>query len=370
MLDDDEVYTYLRADSQDRRKHHENIDLLPTFASDYWSKQFQVLRWTPTLVTLLEGTRQNDDESNHHCPLSLLRGHEGSLIRHIYSYYTPDYAKHLKLTIPATCVARLSNDDMVRFHDDTSEEINVPITSTSPSDYVAWTRCGLIDFPEPNNRNVNMMPFIYGDISSLPPDLQCYEDCIKACPISSSEKGKIYYLTVHESYVEPESSQRRGGLHIEAPGNIHDYMTNSFSPGREHHWGVGFFYSPDKYEGGIYMASSVSDTSRIYDALVDNSVQDIVDEHGGCEYLRPLMEHAGTNLRAGQLVWMTDRTPHEALPQDVAGHRTFFRVVTSEISHWFAMHSTPNPKVPLPENVVVVNTNKFVASPRQNEPEH
>eukprot|EP01083_Nonionella_stella_P047242 126440_1 len=109
------------------------------------------------------------------------------------------------------------------------------------------------------------------------------------------------------------------------------------------------------------MASSVSDTSRIYDALVDNTVQDIVDEHGGCEYMRPLMEHAGTNLRAGELVWMTDRTPHEALPQDVnmAGHRTFFRVVTSEISHWFALHSTPNPTVPLPKDVVVVNTNKF-----------
>ena len=107
------------------------------------------------------------------------------------------------------------------------------------------------------------------------------------------------------------------------------------------------------------MASSVSDTSRIYDAIVDNRISGIADNHGGCEHLRNMIEETGTNLEHGQLIWMTDRTPHEALPQKVAGHRTFFRLVTSEISHWFAKHSTPNPKVPLPEHVVVLHADKF-----------
>jgi len=108
------------------------------------------------------------------------------------------------------------------------------------------------------------------------------------------------------------------------------------------------------------MASSVSNTSRLYDAIVDNnSVSGIVDAHGGCEYLRPLFGHKGTNLKEGQLIWMTDRTPHEALPQESAGVRQFFRLVTSEVSHWFAKHSTPNPNVHLPGHVVVIYGDKF-----------
>jgi hypothetical protein len=109
----------------------------------------------------------------------------------------------------------------------------------------------------------------------------------------------------------------------------------------------------------LIFASNVAGTSVVYDALVDKNMPGIVDKHGGCEYLRKFIG-PGTKLEAGQLVWMTDRTPHEALVQLEGGYRQFFRVVTSNISHWFAQHSTPNPQVHLPEDVVVVNENKFL----------
>ena len=64
-------------------------------------------------------------------------------------------------------------------------------------------------------------------------------------------------------------------------------------------------------------------------------------------------------MDAGELIWMTDMTAHEALPQKESGFRQFFRVVTPSVSHWFADHSTKNPKVPLPSNVKVVHGNKF-----------
>eukprot|EP00980_Cylindrotheca_fusiformis_P013885 scaffold3598_cov115-Cylindrotheca_fusiformis.AAC.21 len=106
------------------------------------------------------------------------------------------------------------------------------------------------------------------------------------------------------------------------------------------------------------MASSVANTSEVWDALVNKNAPGIVDEHGGCEYLRPFFGK-GTKLQAGELIWMTDCTPHEALPQEVSGHRQFFRVVTPHVSHWYAAHSTKNPKVDLPSNVTVVHASKF-----------
>ena len=106
------------------------------------------------------------------------------------------------------------------------------------------------------------------------------------------------------------------------------------------------------------MASSVSNTSQVWDALVDKRCPGIVDKHGGCEYLRPLIGK-GTKLQAGELIWMTDCTPHEALPQETSGYRQFFRVVSPYISHWYADHSTRNPKVDLPDSVTVVTGSKF-----------
>jgi hypothetical protein len=201
-----------------------------------------------------------------------------------------------------------------------------------------------------------MMPFILGSEESLPSSLRCYHECISQCPIDSSEEGKVCYLTVHETYVEPDTTQRRQGLHIEATGVS---FSSSFMPGNEHHWGGGHFYSDDSYEGGIYFASSVANTSVVYNALIDKSIPGIVDKHGNCEHLRRFIG-PGTKLEAGQLIWMTDRTPHEAIPQEEGGHRQFFRVVTSKVSHWFAQHSTPNPNVPLPSDVIVVEENKFL----------
>eukprot|EP00540_Astrosyne_radiata_P016185 CAMPEP_0116845568 /NCGR_PEP_ID=MMETSP0418-20121206/13340_1 /TAXON_ID=1158023 /ORGANISM="Astrosyne radiata, Strain 13vi08-1A" /LENGTH=56 /DNA_ID=CAMNT_0004476695 /DNA_START=5 /DNA_END=171 /DNA_ORIENTATION=+ len=53
-------------------------------------------------------------------------------------------------------------------------------------------------------------------------------------------------------------------------------------------------------------------TSAVWNALVDKSDHSVVDSHGGIE---PLHRFLGppTQLEANELVWLTDRTPHEAL---------------------------------------------------------
>ena len=63
---------------------------------------------------------------------------------------------------------------------------------------------------------------------------------------------------------------------------------------------------------------------------------------------------------SGEMVWITDCTPHESLPLPAGKSRQYFRLVTSDVSVWYADHSTPNPLgiVP-PENVKIVSGNKF-----------
>ena len=384
-----------------------NVHRLPALSSDFFFPNEDVFGWTPTLKTILEGTRDCSDKGS---PLHMLQGHEADLVKHIYTYLFSEFAKHVTLCIPASCVGLLvSPPGMVArwiggrqgvsnwSRRENMPHLSVPswfrvtpLTTTTlalhveessdesrqraaqPSaditGFVAFATCGTVSFPEPAHRNVNMMPFIFGSSDSLPYDLQCYFDLIEQCPYRnnrSDETGKVGYLTVHESYIEAGTAQRRPGLHIESPGWVADdrfaMSDNScaMTPGREHGWGVGKFYGPDQYEGGFYMASSVADTSQVWDALVDkNGAKNIVDQHGSCEHLRPLLG-PGTKLAANQLIWLTDCTPHEALPQPTSGDRQFFRVVTSSVTHWFAQHSTHNPLVPVPANVVIVHGNKF-----------
>ena len=67
-------------------------------------------------------------------------------------------------------------------------------------------------------------------------------------------------------------------------------------------------------------------------------------------------------LEANELIWMTDTTPHESLPLEPGTYRQYFRLVTSDVSVWYAKHSTPNPKGIKPgSGVRVIYEDKFNA---------
>jgi len=59
--------------------------------------------------------------------------------------------------------------------------------------------------------------------------------------------------------------------------------------------------------------------------------------------MREALSGPGEELQAGQMYWITDRTPHESLPLSERAYRQFFRLVTSKVSFWYKDHSTPNP---------------------------
>ena len=64
-------------------------------------------------------------------------------------------------------------------------------------------------------------------------------------------------------------------------------------------------------------------------------------------HLSSCLEPIRCVLEAKRLYWITDTTPHEALPhygsQPVP--RQFFRVVAGGLALWYSQHSTPNPMV-------------------------
>jgi hypothetical protein len=182
-----------------------------------------------------------------------------------------------------------------------------------------FLRLGKVAFPPPSGLNVNMMPFIFGDKNSLPPELQGYFDLTMLCSVSnrwvslcpggdspeqsymrvtsgdsvsastpflvSCNTGTICYLTVQESEVKQNACQRRPGAHTEGGASIYPDMhqeaggtlkvcehTFTYGYGAEYdsEWGGGKQVDGCLF-GGIYLASTVASTTRVWNARVDDT---------------------------------------------------------------------------------------------------
>jgi hypothetical protein len=179
---------------------------------------------------------------------------------------------------------------------------------------VTYKAISRVLFPRRSDIRVNMMPIIFGDSASIPEHLHGYLPMISRCGLPP---GKLAYLTVHESMVSAGESQRRQGVHTEGTAG------NSWGGGS---WGAS----------GVYMAST-DGSCRVWNSV---SSAGEVDEHGGL--LAPPSGDSQTMLPS-TLYWMTDRTPHESLPVSSSRYRQFFRLVSDEVSVWWAQHSTANP---------------------------
>lgn len=233
----------------------------------------------------------------------------------------------------------------------------------------------VVDFPAPANININMMPFVMAQKfheSKLPSNLKHYWDrIIKHC-ILRREIGKIGYLTIQESRVDKGSCQRRPGIHTESPGvNLLKDSRGVLVPVYLH-WGRVFAAPGDeeqttfwlKLEGGIFMASNVDDSCRVWNCEIERpgvDSLDIVGKHGDVEHLREFLPADNETMTANRIYWMTDRTPHESLPLTEGAYRQYFRLVTSDVSVWFKDHSTINPNgvVPDPKVTRVALGSKF-----------
>lgn len=226
-------------------------------------------------------------------------------------------------------------------------------SSYPPDDWgtMAFKRLCRVEFPPSTGRDVNMMPFVMGEEESLPNDLRAYWPMIMTCLDNGgdeefgeeSERGKVCFLTVQETEVEEGAPQRRPGLHVDR------HSPDKPGPGGKIRWGG--------CTGGIFLCSSVDKSTRVWSCRIK---PDAIGDLGSVEHLR---EHIGEgdDIEAGELVWLTDVTPHQSLPLSTPGPRQFFRLVTSEVTQWYAHHSTPNPlgTEPKPGLTEIVYGNKF-----------
>jgi hypothetical protein len=204
-----------------------------------------------------------------------------------------------------------------------------------------YKEVGSVKFPEyKGDILVNMMPFVFDDDSSIPEEYHDYLPLIDQC---SFEKGKLAYLTIHESLVKAGISQRRPGIHTEGTsrscwGGSSPWGGDKFNPWGglipENGWGGG--WGGKSFNTGLYFASN-DGSCRVWNSTVS---EDDVNSHGTL-----LCEPPGVSkqMKPGTLYWLTDRTPHEALPVAKDTKRQFFRLVSHELGVWWAQHSTANP---------------------------
>eukprot|EP00931_Biecheleriopsis_adriatica_P118592 TRINITY_DN93957_c0_g1_i1.p1 TRINITY_DN93957_c0_g1~~TRINITY_DN93957_c0_g1_i1.p1 ORF type:complete len:371 (-),score=52.51 TRINITY_DN93957_c0_g1_i1:204-1316(-) len=214
----------------------------------------------------------------------------------------------------------------------------------------------LVEFPDPQDININMMPFVIGDKSSMPEQYRHYWGLIESCNLPADEQGKVGYLTIQESFVMAGETQRRPGLHIESPGSLAipgEYKSQRYD------WGCGAVIGDlSKVKGGIYMASNLADSCRIWNLHITDPAA-LCGKLGSLEHIRHLIGE-GTKMKANALYWLTDATPHESLALETGSYRQFFRLVTSSLSVWYADHSTQNELVqPNPETTRTVKGSKF-----------
>ena len=159
-----------RLSAHPNRIDFSKLELLPTTAEVFHGDKIGQLGWKGTLEVLFSGTRDKNS------PLAALRKHEGTIVREIYSYIVNEWAGHVKLTVPAALVRNAHNRHIVKFNHGrqvrnwgrTTIIEDARTTSSGFDGFVAFARCGRVEFPEPAGRNVNMMPFILGDRESLP----------------------------------------------------------------------------------------------------------------------------------------------------------------------------------------------------------
>lgn len=264
---------------------------------------------------------------------------------------------------------------------DVQELIDKWSTSDLRSFYPLAPHSAIVTFPPSRGLNVNMMPFkLHAPVATLPTELHPYIDAIfkipgmnkPVCKSLHSVHNRIAYITVQESDVLAGATQRRAGLHIESPlaqrcgegfiakpGGMR-LPNDPYDAYQSIAWGMGRSENGWPIDG-IYMASNVSDSCVVYPALVEYP-EIITDAHGALPPCARSILGEGRRLKAGELCWITDRTPHEALPldsHDPLVHRQFFRVVVGPVGVWYSKHNTANPLGIAPD-AAIVHDDKFM----------
>jgi hypothetical protein len=198
-------------------------------------------------------------------------------------------------------------------------------------------KVGHITFPEYAGTRCLMMPYIQGDLSSVPQQYHAYADIIQSVYLKRGERG---FLTIDESSVLLGNAHRAQrakfgrGLHTEA-----GIIRGVYGWGDVPTWGGKHNVTLDA-DVKILIANNLSDSCAVWDATHHDTSVD--GDIGGQAAKYPYS--TATLLKAGEVHEIGILTPHESLPVKQAFNRQFLRIVGSGV-HGREEYFTQNPLV-------------------------
>jgi hypothetical protein len=196
-------------------------------------------------------------------------------------------------------------------------------------------KIGEITFPKYDGVRCLMMPYIQGELSSVPAQYHSYADIIKSVCI---KRGEIGFLTIDESPVLPGNAHRGKrakfgrALHTEA-----GIIKGQLSWGDVPVWGGKPNVVLDR-NVKILLANNLSDSCAVWNVEHPETSRDgdIGDKAASYPY------SAATFLKAGEVHEIGILTPHESLPVEQEFNRQFLRIVGSGV-HGREEYFTKNP---------------------------
>jgi hypothetical protein len=182
---------------------------------------------------------------------------------------------------------------------------------------------GELALPAFTGKRVMMMPFIIGDADSIPDSLgdwrQATVDIAKLG--NQAHFGKVGYFTLDEKVVQPDSTHRRAGKHVDGvfrglPGS----------------WGGGGWGSVGN--GMLTVASHAG--CRAWRQTFDG----LPGDEGECDHLADQCVGDGILFGAGQVFWVDGHCVHESVPMTQATPRQFVRLSMPSKAPWFDGYTT------------------------------
>ena len=192
------------------------------------------------------------------------------------------------------------------------------------------------NFPKFRGTRCLMMPYIQGDLKSVPEKYHSYTDAIENVFI---KKGDIGHLTIDEKFVKVGKAHRASRAKFERA--IHTEAGRH--PDKLYAWGGGggwgsshrTLLDPDTQ---IILANNIDDTCAVWDAEEENTSLDGDIGHLADNY--PMQD--AKLMKAGELKQIGILTPHESIPLKTSSNRQFLRIIGKGV-HGREAHFTVNP---------------------------
>lgn len=195
-----------------------------------------------------------------------------------------------------------------------------------------------IDFPEFTGIRCLMMPYIQGEIDSVPAQYHAYSDVISNV---FAKKGDVGYLTIDES-IARQGTPHRGkrakfarALHTEA---------GRFPNQKLFKWGTWRGRNNVTLDRNVQviLANNLDGSCAVWDAVHEDTSLD-----GDIGYAADMYPYsAAIFMKAGDVHQIGILTPHESIPVKEDFKRQFIRIISSGI-YGREPYFTANPLFPV-----------------------